>query len=112
MIGHQSRIPDIILIRKIYPDKLKKRRKKMWTLKRMPIVREDWGNKKTEKNDVLDMEELRDELEQNKRMRKNVNIYANEKGIKEVENLKNNPKAKQGDMDDEESSVEDDDEMV
>lgn len=76
MMSHQSRVPDIIMIRKHYPDKLKKRRNKMWDLKRMHIVKEDWGNKKTEKGEKLDMEELREELEQNKRMRKNVNIYA------------------------------------
>lgn len=75
MIGHQSSVPDVILIRKHYPDKLRKRRNKVWKLDRMPVVKEDWGNKKNEKNDAKDMEELRDELEQDKKMRKQINIY-------------------------------------
>lgn len=104
---HQSSIPDVILMRKYYPHKLKRRRRKMWKLERMPIIREDWGNKKTEKSEALDMEELRDEIEQNKAFRKNINIYADEDGIKEVEDMK-----KLGIKEDDESSVSDDPEMV
>lgn len=73
LLGHQKIIPDVVLIKKFYPKKLIKRRK-FWKLKRLPIAEQNWG-KKHKNNEELDMEELREDLEQDKVMRKKVNLY-------------------------------------
>lgn len=62
LLKHQKSIPDVVLIRKHYPKKVKKRRK-FWKLKRMPIEVGYNQNKKQMQNENLDMEELREELE-------------------------------------------------
>lgn len=82
MMG-QKIIPDVVLIRKEYPEK--KHRKRLWKLKRMDIEKGELTAKKAKKADDgdVDMEELMNELEQNKGMRKNVDIIRDEKAIKE-----------------------------
>lgn len=74
LLKHQKTIPDIVLIRKHYPKKVKKRRQ-FWKLKRLPIESNYVQHKKQEAQDEQDMEELREELEQDKKMRKKINIY-------------------------------------
>jgi hypothetical protein len=63
-----------VLIRKHYPEKVKKRRA-FWKLERMPIEVAYNPHKKQIESEAKDMEELREELEQDKKMRKKINIY-------------------------------------
>ena len=73
LLKHQKGLPDVILIRKHYD---RKRGKKIWKLKRMDVDDGDMlPNKRTEKRREMDLEEFEDEIEQNKGMRKNFNLY-------------------------------------
>ena len=70
----QKQIPDVILIRKHYPDRKKK---KIWKLQRMEIEKEEVAAKKQKKNatkDDVDMMEFENELEQNRAMRSKINL--------------------------------------
>lgn len=80
MIKHQKSLPDVILIRKHYPE----RKNKIWKLKRLQIDEGDGMaiKKKQEKRRVMDLEEFQEEIEQHKDMRKNINLYRNEEVIK------------------------------
>lgn len=73
----QRNIPDVVLIRKQYPEKFKKR--KIWKLQRMNIEKDELqtkGNKtrKTDKDKDKDMDEFLEELEQNKALRSKINL--------------------------------------
>lgn len=74
MIKHQKTIPDVVLIRKHYPEKAKKRRR-FWKLDRLPVEMGQAQLKKQMDEEEKDMDELREELEQDKKMRQKVNLY-------------------------------------
>jgi len=47
-------------------------------------IEEDVGNKKSGKNDKRDFEEFCDEIEEDKKQRKNINLYRDEEAITET----------------------------
>jgi len=94
MMSHQRSIPDVILIRKHYPDK---KRRKLWKLQRMDIEKNELAPKKPKKGkdeDEIDMEEFMEQLEQDKGMRSKINLIRDEAAIKEYEQAKKQKKAK------------------
>jgi len=75
MMG-QKYIPDVVLIRKQYE---RKGKKKIWKLQRMDIEKDELVSKKQKKTEKdkdrdLDMEEFENELEQNKGLRNKINL--------------------------------------
>ena len=75
-MSHQKGIPDVILIRKQYPET--KKRKRIWKLQRMNIEKNELEVKKPKKDqkmdDELDIEEFMDDIEQNPALRKKMNL--------------------------------------
>jgi len=65
----KTSLPDVILIKKSYPER---RRKRNWKLKRMTTNTEI-----NFENDNNDMDEFMDDLEEDKDLRQNINIYKN-----------------------------------
>lgn len=76
LCNNQKVTPDVVLIRKHYPEKLKKR--KLWKLERMEVEKDfTSGGKKLkrhEKEQDQDLEEFMEDLEQNKGMRQRINL--------------------------------------
>lgn len=86
-VENQKYLPDFILIRKFY-----QKRQRIWKLKRMEIEEEELEKKKKKKDiqqemelEQQDLEEFYDELEQNKNLRQNINLYKNEEVKGDVE---------------------------
>lgn len=79
---NQKSLPDVILIRKVYDEKYKK--KKIWKLKRLEVEENDCGGKrkKYDARRKMDLEEFEEEIEQDKYMRKHINLYRDEEAIK------------------------------
>lgn len=108
-IKPQKRLPDVVQIRKVYDEKYRKK-KKIWKLKRLDIDEGDFGGpkKRTEERKKMDLEEFEEELEQSKALRKHVNLYRDEEGIKEkLAKAQKRLEAKKGDP---EQIIENDDE--
>lgn len=84
-------IPQAILIKKVYPEKSKKKR--IWKLKQLEKEESDMknihksNNANTQKEN--DYEEFLDELEANPDMRSQVNLYKDEKMVKNKEHAPN-----------------------
>ena len=74
-LPHQKQLPDCILMRKKYDEKFQK--KKIWKLKRLDIEENDQGGnrKKYDARRKQDEEEFEEEIEQNKGLRKHINLY-------------------------------------
>lgn len=70
-LRNQRYLPDVVLVRKIYPE----RRKRFWRLKRMEIEEEDGGHARRDDLEKKDFEEFMEELEQDKYLRAKVNLY-------------------------------------
>ena len=68
-LGHQSYIPDVIIVKKWY-----QKRKRIWKLNRIQVEGEGKGG--TEKDTNVD--NFLDEIEQDRGLRKNFNLYRNE----------------------------------
>lgn len=80
----QKYLPDVVLIRKTYPQKFKQNR--IWKVKRMKmeeesIIEEKKGKKKLEDDGHKDMEDFLEEIEQDKYLRSKMNLYVNEEAI-------------------------------
>ena len=114
MLPGQKSLPDVILVRKHYDEKYRKR--KIWKQKRLDIEENEFGGKrkKYEQKKQMDLEEFEAELEQNKDYRKNVNLYRNDDAIKAKEARKKKKDAHKNGMQDEnpEPKKEEDDEWV
>jgi nonsense-mediated mRNA decay protein 3 len=82
--------PDVILVRKIYPERKKGNKKRIWKLKQLDKEEENANNihKNAQKQKEKDLEEFMDDLEENPDMRTHVNMYRDEKAIKEVQEKK------------------------
>lgn len=80
-------------MRKKYDEKFQK--KKIWKLKRLDIEENDQGGnrKKYDARRKQDEEEFEEEIEQNKGLRKHINLYRNEENIA-VKEKKKQAKAK------------------
>lgn len=94
-LDSQKYLPDVLVVRKFY-DKRKKRRR-IWKLKRMKIQEEEnqaetEETKKPKKkklkslaveqeNEKIDFEDFMDELEQNKYMRSKINLFVDEENL-------------------------------
>lgn len=105
----QKSLPDVILIRKQYDEKHKK--KKIWKLKRQDVEENDFGGKrkKYEATRKMDLEEFEDEIEQDKGLRKHINLYRDEDAIKARDarrQQKLDKKAKEGDITEEKKEKE------
>lgn len=105
----QKSLPDVILIRKQYDEKHKKKR--IWKLKRQDIEENDCGGKrkKYDAKRQMDLEEFEEEIEQDKTLRKHINLYRDEDAIKardarRVQKLAQ--KAKEGDATEEQKKNE------
>lgn len=120
-LDNQKYLPDALVVRKFYDKKKKKRR--VWKLKRMKIDEEDaipeepedteTNNKKKkkkkvkkiEKNDNLeeekDFENFMDELEQNKFLRNKINLFVDEdkKKFPAVNQIEENPEQEDYEVD-------------
>lgn len=82
--------PQIILVKKIYPEKRKKHGKRIWKLKHLEKNEEDLHNihKNAAEKKEKDYEEFLDELEEDPELRSHVNLYRDEKVIKEAQEKK------------------------
>lgn len=69
-VRHQRYVPDVVLVRKFYPE----RRRRIWRLKRMEVEEEEVTHKRPESDD-RDFEAFMEELEQDKHLRANINLY-------------------------------------
>jgi nonsense-mediated mRNA decay protein 3 len=97
-LENQKYLPDVLVIRKFY--ERKKKKKRIWKLKRMKIEEEEELETKKKKNKALEIEQeseakdfdnFMDELEQNKYMRSKINLYVNEEKKKEMEEVPEEP---------------------
>ena len=105
ILDRQKFLPDVVLIRKSYPQKVKQNR--IWKVKRMKMEEEPAAEEKKNKRNQVDeaqkdMEAFLDEIEQDKYLRSKMNLYIDDEA---VDRLK---KKKGGDGEPEERS----DEMV
>lgn len=80
-LDNQKFIPDVILIRKIYPE----RKKRIWKLNRMQIETEDVEKATKPEEEAKQFEEFMIELEQDKHMRSRVNLLEDKKVIEELQ---------------------------
>ena len=87
----QKYLPDVVLIRKTYPQKFKNNR--IWKVKRMKmeeesVVEEKKGKKNHEDDEKKDLEDFLEEIEQDKYLRSKINIYPNEEVVNKLKNNK------------------------
>ena len=81
-LDNQKYLPDVLVIRKHY--ERKKKRRRIWRLKRMQVEQAEEPPKKAKAleletaNEEKDFENFMDELEQNKFMRKKINLFVDE----------------------------------
>ena len=90
-LDKQKFLPDVILIRKTYPQKVKQNR--IWKVKRMKmdeesVVEEKKGKKNQEDNVNKDMEDFMDEIEQDKYLRAKINLYVNDDVVEKIKDDK------------------------
>lgn len=71
-ITKQKQAPDIILVKKIYPDKLKRQKNRNWRLKH---IREKGEGSVTGESDDGDYNDFLEDLEEDPELRKNINMY-------------------------------------
>ena len=69
-----SKVPDAVIVKKIYPNKVKRNRERNWRLKKLGISRDSVSNDG-------DYAEFLEELEEDAVMRSKVNIYADKKKL-------------------------------
>lgn len=86
-IENIKNIPEIILVKRIYPDQNKdKRIFKLRRLEKDGVIVEE--KEKTKKKEIgkeeQDMEDFLNELEHDKNIRKNVNLYRDDENIKKL----------------------------
>lgn len=82
-LDNQKYLPEVVLIRKYYPEV----KKRIWKLKRMDIEKEELKKKEAEKEMEKEKKEMNafiEEIEQDKFMRSKFNLYRDEEGIREV----------------------------
>jgi len=85
-VREKKNIPDILLVKRLYPEKTKKNR--IFKLKRLEkdgMVVEKKNKTKKHEEDDKDYEEFLDELEENKHMREKINLYKDEGNIKKLD---------------------------
>merc|ERR1712117_24230 len=70
-----SKIPDAIIVKKIYPDRVKRNRERNWRLKKLGISRDSVSNDG-------DYTEFLEDLEEDAVMRSKINIYADKEKLK------------------------------
>lgn len=85
--------PDVILVKKLYGDKLKRHKKRKWCLNRLPVEKDTSSVATIEDKDYLD---FLDDLEEDPKARENINIMKDKRKINN-----NNNRAGQTDDDDE-----------
>jgi len=85
LMGKRDTIPDVILVKKKYNRETTKRH---WKLKHLKKEDDVEMNGKRQNPDVIDKqyEEFIRDIEENKDLRKNINLYRDEEVIKELEN--------------------------
>lgn len=111
-LKNQKSLPDVILVRKHYDEKYRK--KKIWKQNRLDIEENEFGGKrkKYETKKKVDQEEFEMEIEQNKEYRKNINLYRDEEAIKlrEIKKRKKETQKNKVVEDDERDMIKDEDE--
>lgn len=87
LLGNKNRLPDVLLVRKVYPSRAANRAsKRKFKLQMLQKEKEDKMQRKTQlAQDDADMEDFLQDLEENPEMRKDVNLYRNEKSGKAVD---------------------------
>lgn len=87
LLGNKNRLPDVLLVRKVYPSRAANRAsKRKFKLQMLQKEKEDKMQRKTQLvQDDADMEDFLQDLEENPEMRKDVNLYRNEKSGKAVD---------------------------
>ncbi|XP_031572749.1 60S ribosomal export protein NMD3-like [Actinia tenebrosa] len=78
-----DKIPDVILVKKSYSDKKKRRRARNWKLK---MLDKEVGKDVNQEHFERDYDNFLEELEEDKEFRKNVNIYVDRDHIPESDN--------------------------
>lgn len=73
--------PDVILVKKIYGDKLKRHKNRKWRLNRLPVEKDSSSVATIEDKDYLDFLE---DLEEDPKARENVNIIKDKRKIHEA----------------------------
>ena len=76
-------LPDVILVKKIYGDKLLRHKKRKWRLNRLPIQKDGTSVGTIDDKEYLDFLE---DLEEDPKSRENINIYKDQRKILNVEN--------------------------
>lgn len=76
-------LPDVILVKKIYGDKLLRHKKRKWRLNRLPIQKDGASVGTIDDKEYLDFLE---DLEEDPKSRENINIYKDQRKILNVEN--------------------------
>lgn len=74
-IKNKSAIPDVVLVRKTYPGRKKRAKKRRWKLRTLPKEREQPAKKAEEEREAREFEDFMQDLEENPDLRGNVNMY-------------------------------------
>lgn len=85
--NHNVRFPEVVLVKKFYPDTARRRRKRRWNIKRLDMQVDEsvMANKKgMEEKRAEDVEAFMRELEEDEEMRTHVNLYRRERKADEV----------------------------
>jgi len=89
-LSHLGNIPDVIIVKKIYPEKTKKNRKRVWKLKHLEKQEKNMNNlhkgSGQRERDEKDYQEFLVELEDDAEMRAHMNLYKDEKAIQDLQN--------------------------
>jgi hypothetical protein len=93
--GISKNRPDVILVRRVYPQQ--KNKKRIWKLRRLekdgvmvdeeggaPKKKGKGGSKKDKLNEERDLEEFMDDIERDKEMRAKIALYRDEEAIKKL----------------------------
>lgn len=65
-------LPDVVLVKKLYGDKLKRHKNRKWRLKRLDVDKDGASVATSDDKDYLD---FLDDLEEDPKARENINIY-------------------------------------
>jgi len=71
-----ERLPDVVLVKKVYGDKSERNRKRRWRLKRLAAgIDDDGGPVSAAKTAADEMNEFMEDLEEDTDLRRHVNVY-------------------------------------
>lgn len=78
----EENLPDVVLVKKLYGDRMKRHKKRTWRLNRLNVDKDNASVTSSQDKDYLDFLE---DLEEDPKVRENVNIYKDKKKMMAVE---------------------------